>query len=66
MKKILPLLLALCLLAGCGSPRPAEAPEEPDKLQIVATVFPAYDFARAVAGDLAEVTLLLDVYKRQA
>ena len=35
--------------------------QEPEraKLQIVTTVFPAYDFARAVAGDLADVTLLL-------
>ena len=29
------------------------------KLHIVATVFPAYDFARAAAGDLADVELLL-------
>ena len=41
MKKILPLLLALCLLAGCGPSRQAHTPEEPEKLQIVATVFPA-------------------------
>lgn len=59
MKKILPLLLALCLLAGCGPSRQAHTPEEPEKLQIVATVFPAYDFARSAAGELAEVTLLL-------
>ncbi|HWI41968.1 MAG TPA: zinc ABC transporter substrate-binding protein, partial [Verrucomicrobiae bacterium] len=29
------------------------------KLQVVATIFPLYDFARAVAGDRAEVRLLL-------
>lgn len=29
------------------------------KLQIVTTIFPAYDFARQVFGDTAEVTLLL-------
>lgn len=56
MKKLLPLLCALLLLASCGPDLP---PEEPGRLQIVAAVFPAYDFARAAAGDLADVTLLL-------
>ena len=56
MKKILPLLLGLTLLSGCA--QPMQEPERA-KLQIVTTVFPAYDFARAVAGDLADVTLLL-------
>ncbi|MDE6455655.1 MAG: metal ABC transporter substrate-binding protein [Dysosmobacter sp.] len=56
MKKLFPLLCALLLLASCG---PALPPEEPGRLQIVASVFPAYDFARAAAGDLADVTLLL-------
>lgn len=55
MKKLLPLLCAFLLLTACG---PA-IPEETDRLQIVAAVFPAYDFARAAAGDLADVTLLL-------
>ena len=59
LRKLLPLLLGLTLLlAGCAAP--AEEPEEDDgRLRIVATVFPAYDFARQAAGDLAEVTLLL-------
>lgn len=56
MKKIFPLLCALLLLASCG---PALPPEEPGRLRIAAAVFPAYDFARAAAGDLADVTLLL-------
>ena len=56
MKRILPLLCALLLLAGCGPELP---PEDPDRLQVVAAVFPAYDFARAAAGELADVTLLL-------
>lgn len=55
MKRLLPLLCALLLLTACG---PA-IPEESDRLQIVATVFPAYDFARAAAGERADVTLLL-------
>ena len=59
MKKIFALILIcpMCLaLCACG--QQAQAPET-DGLSIVATVFPAYDFARAAAGDGAEVTLLL-------
>ena len=56
MKQLLPLLCALALLCGCAAP-PPEA--EDGRLQIVAAVFPAYDFARAAAGGLADVTLLL-------
>ena len=53
------LLLVLCLqiLAGC-----APVPKQEDgknRIQVVATLFPQYDFARAIAGDRAEVTLLL-------
>ena len=57
MKKLLTLLI-LCslLLSGCG--RTAQ-PKDPSRLQIVATVFPAYDFAREIAGDRAELTLLI-------
>jgi len=47
------MLLSLC---GCGKP---EAARDSDKLNIVTTVFPAYDFARQVAGERAEVTLLV-------
>ena len=49
-------MLALLLPSACGAP-----PEGADdgRLKVVATVFPAYDFARAVGGDLAEVQLLL-------
>lgn len=57
MKKLLPLLLSLCLLlAGCGQAAPER---KPGRLRIVTTVFPAYDFARAAAGGLADVELLL-------
>ena len=57
MKKLLICMLALALLAGCA-PASVQEPED-GKLHIVATVFPAYDFARAAAGDLADVELLL-------
>ena len=55
MKKCILLLCALLALTSCGAP----PPENSGRLQIVAAVFPAYDFARAAAGDLADVTLLL-------
>ena len=56
MKRIFPALCALLLLTACGPELP---PEDSERPQIVATVFPAYDFARSAAGELADVTLLL-------
>lgn len=57
MKKMLAAgLLCVLLLAACA---PAAPEPETGKLHIVAAIFPAYDFARAAAGDLAEVTMLL-------
>ena len=44
-------------LSGCAAQKVQE--EENGKLQVVATLFPQYDFARQVAGDLAQVTLLM-------
>ena len=54
------MLLCALLLTGCGAKetvQPAEDGEQP--LKIVATVFPAYDFARTCGGEDVEVTLLL-------
>ena len=57
MKKLLPLLLSLCLLlTACGQAAPER---ETGRSRLVTTVFPAYDFARAAAGGLADVELLL-------
>ncbi len=57
MRRLAALLTAgmFLLCTGC---RMQEAQAE-ERLQIVATVFPQYDFARAIAGDYADVTLLL-------
>ena len=49
--------LALALsLAGCAA---QETEPDDGRLRVVTTLFPYYDFARAVAGGRAEVTLLL-------
>ena len=59
MKRIFSLLLALALsLSLCACTAPAEKADN-GKLQIVTTLFPYYDFARAIAQDRADVTLLL-------
>ena len=59
MKRIASLFLALTLalsLAACAAP---QKKADDGKLQIVATLFPYYDFARAIAGERADVMLLL-------
>lgn len=54
-------LLAATILTGCGAAgsTAASSGEGSGRLQVVATNFPGYDFARAVCGDQADVTLLL-------
>ncbi len=58
MKKLnilLCILIAFCLVfSGCTS-----GTSKKDKLQITATNFAEYDFARAVAGDKADVKMLI-------
>ncbi|MBQ4089916.1 MAG: zinc ABC transporter substrate-binding protein [Clostridia bacterium] len=53
MKKIIVFILAVFMLIACS------AYAEDDKLSIVVTDFPCYDFARAVAGDRADITMLI-------
>ena len=64
MKKIIALLLALFMLvgalAGCGKQNDTN---QTDKLSIVTTIFPEYDWVREILGekaDNAEITMLLD------
>ncbi|MGI6746800.1 MAG: metal ABC transporter substrate-binding protein [Anaerovoracaceae bacterium] len=70
MKKQLYILVIIVLLAfllaGCVPDDEASVVKsttddkvQDGKVQIVATLFPQYDFARQIAGDKAEVTLLL-------
>ena len=57
MKRIIPLLLTLALLLTAA---PALA-QSTAPIRVVATVFPPYDFVRAIAGDTGavELTMLL-------
>ena len=62
MKKILIGLTLICMCAAtlACQKKEAQAPvPSHKKLTVVTTLFPLYDFARAVAGDKAEVTVLL-------
>lgn len=60
MKKLfIGLLLFSCVVILCAcQKKEAQAPAE-KKLTVVTTLFPLYDFARAIGGDRADVTLLL-------
>jgi zinc transport system substrate-binding protein len=60
MKKILILTLAVLTVFSSFCLYSCEKNEETDgKIKIVATLFPQYDFARNIAGDKADVSLLL-------
>jgi len=57
MKKIAVVILLLTVITGlcaCSSAEP-----ESDKLTVITTIFPPYDFARQICGDKAEVLQLL-------
>lgn len=70
MKRILYIALAvtfvLCL-AGCGenddggssATSPKSGADGSEAVSVVATIFPQYDFVRQIAGDKAEITMLL-------
>ena len=55
MKRKIFLILALCLavllLAGCGEK------QEEEGIQVVAVIFPEYDWARQIIGDVPGVSL---------
>ncbi len=58
MKKLICLIMALFMIfiiAGCEN----SAVKDDGKLSVVAVSFPEYDFARAVAGDLASIKMLI-------
>lgn len=54
MKKVLICFLCLLLLCGCTTQK-----KDTNKPTIVTTIFPLFDFARAVGGDKIEVKMLI-------
>ena len=67
MKKIfcaaLSLILAALMLTGCTTKQQngdtTGSAESGGKLKVITTIYPIYDFARAVGGDKIELTMLL-------
>ncbi len=57
MRLVAMLLWGMLALVGCSSREEAKRP--PDKLQVIVTLFPLYDMARAIGGEHATVSLLL-------
>ena len=53
------LIISIAVLTGCGTEQPSE--QDDVRIRIVTTIFPPYDFARAIAGDetRADITMLL-------
>lgn len=65
MKKIISVLFlfvfSVSIISACGkdTSRQDNINRDSDKLTVVATLFPQYDFAREIAGDKADILLLL-------
>lgn len=66
LKSISSVLALAFLLCSCNAApmkrevaQEAQRPSQAYKLKVVATLFPQYDFARQIAGDRIELTLLL-------
>ena len=67
MKRYLSVLLIIAMLitvfTGCQSKSEASQGEAKNdgekKISVVTTIFPQYDFARQIAGDKADITMLL-------
>ena len=59
MRRIISLMLALALCLACMLP---SVSAEPQKISVITTIFPIYDWAREVIGDNEHVqlSLLLD------
>lgn len=59
MKKMIALILALmsivAAVSGCGGVK-----KKDNRLSIVTTIYPEYDWVNEIAGDTADITLLLD------
>lgn len=52
-------IAGLFLLTACGQKNTSEKKEEKDKITVVATFYPMYDFAKNVVGDAGDVQMLI-------
>lgn len=60
MRKLVSAFLCIvCALSLCACTEAKPESADSGKIQIVCTSFPAYDFAREIAGDKCELTLLI-------
>ena len=59
LKKICAALLVFSTAMFCGCQNQNKTENAGGKLKIVTTIFPAYDFAKNIFGETAEVTMLL-------
>lgn len=63
MKRILVIFLSALLsvlgLSACNSSTDTSSSSSNDKISVVTTIFPQYDFVRQIAGDNVELTMLL-------
>lgn len=60
IRRITVILLSICLLTGCSGSTVSNAGfRDKDKISVVTTIYPVYDFACNVAGDKAEIINLV-------
>lgn len=53
------IFLVLCVIGAIKLFKPEE-PKDTNKIQVIATIFPNYDFVKQIGGDKVQVTLLLN------
>ena len=51
--------LCSCTFGGDVKSEPSQTNDNADKVKIVTTIFPQYDFSRQIAGDLGDVEMLI-------
>jgi len=60
MKKIIILSMLILSLTGCGNSVPLKKVDNTkNKITIITTLFPVYDFAKSIGGNKADVILLI-------
>lgn len=59
MKRLLSLILALIMLVSFSACTLNNTDNNGEKLKVIATIFPQYDFARTIGGELCDVSMLI-------